>query len=81
MTNNTIKQLIDKNNNSIEMSDAGITLKSGKDIILDATGDIKMKAVNVEIKASAQLKAEGSAGTEVKSGGNTVVKGAMVQIN
>lgn len=73
--------LKDKNSNSIELSSDGITLKSGKDIILDATGDIKMKAVNVEVKASAQLKAEGSAGTEVKSGGNTVVKGAMVQIN
>ncbi len=73
--------LTDSTGNVIEMSDAGITLKSAKDIILEATGDIKMKGVNIEAKADAQLKAEGGAGAEFKSGGNTVVKGSMVQIN
>jgi len=71
----------DKNSNSMIMSDSGIAIESGKDITIKATGDIKMEAVNIEAKASAQLKAEGSAGAEVKSGGNTVVKGSMVQIN
>ena len=40
-----------------------------------------MEGTNINIKASAQLKAEGSSGSELKSGAVTVVKGSQVKIN
>lgn len=43
----------DMNDNSIVLDDKGITLKSGKDLILEAAGDVKVNASgNVEIKGS-----------------------------
>ncbi len=71
----------DANNNTLTLSSDGITLESGADITLKATGDVKIEGVNVEISASAQFKGEGSAGSEISSGGNTTIKGSMVQIN
>lgn len=71
----------DKNSNKIEMSSDGIVVESGKDMKFKASGDISFEGTNISSKASAQLKAEGSAGAELKAGGNMVVKGAMVQIN
>ena len=67
--------------NKVTMNKDGITLESKKDLILKATGDVKMDGVNITIKASAQLKAQGQAGGEVSSSANMVVKGAIVQIN
>ena len=40
-----------------------------------------MEGTNVNVKASAQLKAEGSAGAELSSSAVTEVKGSMVNIN
>jgi hypothetical protein len=40
-----------------------------------------MEGTNIGVKASAQLKAEGSSGSELKSGAVTVVKGSQVKIN
>jgi Rhs element Vgr protein len=46
--------LKDKNNNSVKLSDAGIELTSGKDLILKAEGAVKVEASGkVEIKGSA----------------------------
>ncbi len=73
--------LEDENGNSMLMNADGITLESGKDIILKATGDITLEGVNIEVTASAELKGEGSAGAELSAGGNTVIKGATVMIN
>ena len=73
--------LEDENGNKISMNADGITIESAKDIILKASGDISMEGTGIEIKASAQLKAEGSAGAEVSSGGQTVISGSLVQIN
>ena len=42
---------------------------------------VNIEGTNVNLTASAQLKAEGSAGAEVSSGGTTDVKGSLVQIN
>lgn len=73
--------LEDENQNKVTLSRDGISMESIKDIILKASGDIKIEGTNVEIKASAQLKSEGSAGAELSSSGSTVVKGSIVQIN
>lgn len=71
----------DQNNNKVEMSSDGIKIESAKDIILKANNDIKAEGINVQSKASAAFKAEGSASAEVKSSGTTTVKGTMVMIN
>ncbi|MDX1671720.1 MAG: type VI secretion system tip protein VgrG [Balneolaceae bacterium] len=73
--------LEDENGNKLNMNSDGITLDSPGDIVLKATGNVNIEGVNVEQKANAQFKAEGSAGAEVSSGGTAVLKGAIVQIN
>lgn len=71
----------DENGNKVQTSSDGIQIESAKDIVLKASGDIKMEGVNIECKASANFKAEGSAGGELSSSGSTVLKGSIVQIN
>lgn len=73
--------LEDENKNRILMDADGITLESSKDLMMKAQGDVKIEGVNVEMKALAQLKGEGSAGAEISASGNTVIKGATVMIN
>lgn len=71
----------DENGNKIVTSSDGISIESAKDIILKATGDVKIEGTNVEVKANANFKAEGSAGTEMSSSATTTIKGSLVQIN
>ncbi len=71
----------DQNGNKITLDSKGITLESAKDIVLKATGDIKAEGVNIQQKAQAQFKAEGSAGLEVSTSAIATVKGSMVKIN
>ena len=72
----------DKNGNKLELSKDGILIESAKDIILKAdNGDVKIDATNIELSATAQLKADGSGSTEINSSGSTTVKGSVVQIN
>ena len=71
----------DENGNKATLNSDGIDLESAKDIILKASGDIKIEGINIEIKASAQLKADGGAGAEFSSSASTKVKGSLVQIN
>jgi uncharacterized protein involved in type VI secretion and phage assembly len=71
----------DENNNAISLNSDGITVESAKDLILKATGDVKVEGMNVEQSAQANMKATGSAGAEISASGNTVIKGAVVQIN
>ena len=73
--------ITDKNKNKIEMSDKGIIIESAKDFEIKAKGDIKVEGKNITLSAQSQFKAEGNSGTEVSSGGSTVVKGSVVQIN
>jgi Rhs element Vgr protein len=72
----------DQNGNKLMLNKDGITLESSKKLILKASsGDIEMEGMNVKQKASAQFKAEGSAGVEVSSSAVAVLKGSLVQIN
>ena len=71
----------DENDNIIVMNSDGISITSAKDIVLSATGDIKMDGVNVEITASAGFKAEASSTAEISGSASTTIKGGMVQIN
>lgn len=81
--------LKDQNGNSMTMNDSGISIKSPKDITVEATGKLTLKAqqdtsiegLNVKAKANAQFKAEGNAGAEVSTSAIAVLKGSLVQIN
>ena len=73
--------ILDELGNKIQMNSDGITMESAKDVIIKATGDAKIDGVNINAKASAQFKAEGSGGAEVSSSATAVLKGSLVQIN
>ncbi len=89
--------LSDQNGNKLTMNNNGITLESSKALNLkagteiavkagttasvQATTDLKLKGLNVEIKADTSLTAKGTASTEVSASGPMTVKGAVVMIN
>lgn len=82
--------LEDQNANSIVLNADGIKITSAKDIVIEAPSgkiditagqDLGAEGLNVNIAASAQLKAEGSAAAELSSGGSTTVKGSMLMLN
>ena len=74
-------KMMDENENKIVLSSDGILIQSNGKIEIKAQQDIKMEGLNVESKAQASFKAEGSASAEVKASGTLTLKGAMVQIN
>jgi uncharacterized protein (DUF2345 family) len=87
----------DQNNNTIIMSSTGIALTSDKDITLTAKGSIILNAtskltltakqdasvqgLNVSVEAKSALTAKGASQAEFSSGGQTVLKGSLVNIN
>lgn len=64
----------DQNGNSLTLDSDGITIKSAKELILKASGDIKAEGKNVEVKAQTALKASGGSTVDVSSV-NTTIKG------
>lgn len=73
--------LEDQNGNKLTLDSDGIKLESASDVSIKASGDVKIQGANVENKADAQFKAQGSGGAEVSSSANTTIKGSLVQIN
>lgn len=73
--------LQDEHSNTLKMNKDGISIESGKDLIMKATGDVTIEGMNIEITGQAEVKASGSAGTEVSSSATTTIKGSIVQIN
>lgn len=80
--------LEDQNGNKITMNADGIKLESLKDLVLKATGDVKIEGVNAELSAQAGFKASGSgsaevsgASTTIKGSASTTIQGGVVQIN
>jgi len=71
----------DDHSNILTLNSDGITVQSAGDIRIKASGDVNIEGANVNLKASAQFKAEGSSGLEVSSGAVTVIKGSQVKIN
>lgn len=65
---NKRKVIIDSANSKIE-----VICDQGNVEVKAATGDVKVEAVNVSVKATAELKLEAT--------GNVTIKGAMVNIN
>ncbi|MNJ97384.1 phage late control protein GPD [compost metagenome] len=73
--------LQDENSNTVKLSSDGISIESGKDLIMKAKGDVTIEGMNIEITGQAEVKASGNAGTEVSSSATTTIKGSIVQIN
>lgn len=57
-----------------------ISLK-GDSFSIKAKGKLTLEALNIQARASSEVKIEGGASTEVSSNGITTIKGSMVQIN
>jgi len=74
-------EITDENNNKMTMDSSGILMESASDVTIKATGDINIEGMNISLKATANFKAEGSAGSEVSSGAMTEIKGSLVKIN
>jgi Rhs element Vgr protein len=71
----------DSNGNTLVLDPSGIALESAKDLTLKAAATFAIEGVNVSAEASGSFTASGSAGAELSAAGNTVIKGALVQIN
>jgi Rhs element Vgr protein len=71
----------DENGNKLVMSADGIVIESAADLIMKASGDVTIEGTNLTSTAQSQYLAEGSAGAELSSGGQAVIKGALVAIN
>ncbi len=74
-------KLEDENNNIVTMNSDGISLESEGDIKIKATGDVNIEGTNINAKANANFKAEGSGGVEMSSSATAILKGSLVQIN
>ncbi|MEL7531489.1 MAG: type VI secretion system tip protein VgrG [Bacteroidota bacterium] len=78
----------DQNKNEMVMEGAGITLKSPKEITVDAgskmtlkaKADLILDATNIKIKAKSQLSAQGAM-VALKAQGIAEIKGSLVKIN
>jgi Rhs element Vgr protein len=79
----------DQHGNMIKMESAGITIKSAKDIKMEAAGafslkagtDIKMEGATISGKASTTLELNGQAKAKVASSAMLELQGGMVKIN
>jgi Rhs element Vgr protein len=78
----------DQHGNKITLDDSGVKIKSFKELTLQATTDIKIEGVNMDMKAQTAFKAAGTASAEVsgasttiKGSATTVIQGGLVQIN
>jgi uncharacterized protein involved in type VI secretion and phage assembly len=73
--------MVDTNKNKVDMTSGGISIESAGEIKIKATTNITVEGVNVEQKATGQLKLAGTGGAELNSSAIAVIKGSLVQIN
>ena len=52
--------LVDQNGNKVTLDDGGITLESAKDLTLKASGDVKLEGTNVELQVAGELQGRGA---------------------
>lgn len=73
--------LKDQNGNEIVMDDKGITIKSAKDVKVDASsGAFEVKAKEVKLSATTSLEAKGGSKAEYGSNGTTSVTGSQISL-
>lgn len=79
----------DDGGNRIVMDSRGVVIKTSGDLMLEASGKIGLKAVqlvmeansSVDLKGSGTVTIDGGATTKVKGGGMVDIQGGMVKIN
>lgn len=71
----------DENNNKIVMNADGITIESGADLNIKASGDTKIEGTNIECDAKSGFTGKGSTGAELSAQGSVTISGQVVQIN
>jgi Rhs element Vgr protein len=91
-----VMQLEDENNNKITMDSSAISLESGANIKIKATGDLTIEAVNISLSPSSSfsmssggtsISADGSSATisapsvSLEGSGTATIKGGVVMIN
>ncbi len=74
-------EIVDENDNKMTMDSSGILMETNSDVNIKANGDINIEGTNINLKASANFKAEGGAGAELSTGATAILKGSIVQIN
>lgn len=71
-----------KNQIVIDSKENTITIKSDKEIILEApNGTIKFQAKNIELQSTENIAISSKQNTDIKAKGNTTIKGKTVNIN
>lgn len=81
--------IVDDNNNSLVMDSSGIVVKTDGDLMLEATGKIGLKAMelamsadsSVEMKGSGSVTIDSSGTAKLKGGGMVDIQGGLVKIN
>jgi Rhs element Vgr protein len=73
--------LVDQHGNSVILDDGGITLKSAKDVTIEAGGKLELKGAGVSVSSQAALELKGQSGAEVSSSAVLTLKGSLVRIN
>ena len=81
--------VIDDGQNSMVMDSSGIVVKTSGDLLLEATGKIGLKAMELameangsaELKSSGTVTIDGGATAKVKGGGMVDIQGSIVKIN
>ena len=74
-------EIKDDTGNTIRLDSDGITIESASDIVLKATGDINLEAMNLNSTTQVGTKLESSATAELSASGSTTIRGGIVQIN
>jgi len=70
----------DENSNTLSFDSSGVTLSSGSDLTVKATGTLSLKGASVSISGDSDLSASATS-VSVSGSGSTEIKGAIVKIN
>jgi len=73
--------LKDNAQNSVVLSQGGISLKSSGNLSLAAAGNINLNAASIALQASSQISATGAASVSLTSSSELTIRAAMVMIN
>lgn len=66
----------------IELKGQEVTVEStGGNVNIEASGDVALEGINIDIAADAQFSAAGNAGSEVSTSAILTLRGSMVNIN
>lgn len=70
----------DENNNTMRFDESGITLTSGGDLTIQASGKLSLSGASVSIDANSDMDLS-AVSVSVNGSGSTEIKGAIVKIN